>query len=299
MKHWLIAGFILLTSPLLHAGQIHLGPATQYNGFFFGDFSASKSNTEGALAVGGNAHFADYSVNLAGKDKASVPGLVVAGTLNFGVGDVYGETYVGKTASVLDTSSLHNGLFNQAALPVDFAKARQHLSDLSSSLSSLQNPLSVDKSQAKKLVLIGDNSEEDQVFNIDARELDGVEAFLYRNINEQAYVVINIAGEKIDFNLHSDTDMAAHHNGQRTLLNFYQARDLRLHGTVWGTILAPDAHVSGTSSRIEGQVIAQSWRGPMQLSHNPFDESEASVFEPSSLLLLLLVSPLLLMRRER
>jgi choice-of-anchor A domain-containing protein len=104
------------------ATPIDLGAAKDYNAFIREDFSATSSDVEGRVAVGGNASIANYSVNIKDGsqlygDTTTKPAMVVGGDLNFSSGQIAGDVYVGGSYSAHSTASITNGVVTQGGPP--------------------------------------------------------------------------------------------------------------------------------------------------------------------------------------
>ncbi|MGE5411839.1 MAG: SdrD B-like domain-containing protein, partial [Clostridiales bacterium] len=113
-----------------------LGPAKGYNLFVLGDITQPSSDTEGKVAVGGNASFANYSIG----DKLPLNSgdvLIVDGTLTFTSGRVYnGNVAYGTSTNLpLSTVSIDGGELRQAH-PIDFASAKTYFQHMSSTLAN-------------------------------------------------------------------------------------------------------------------------------------------------------------------
>ncbi|HLO49911.1 MAG TPA: collagen-binding domain-containing protein, partial [Kamptonema sp.] len=115
-----------------------LGPANNYNVFVFGDMNQS-SDSEGRVAVGGNATFTNFGIgDRLSNSNGSDARLVVGGNLNYNGGQVFGGNAVyGGTATLSGGANTNNGSFIKGSSPVDFNAAKQELSKLSSDLGGI------------------------------------------------------------------------------------------------------------------------------------------------------------------
>lgn len=281
--HWATA-VALCTS--LSAGQalatpIDLGDAARYNGFFFSDFSSTANDSQGALAIGGNANLSGYTVNTLG--STATPALVAGGDLSFHGGDINGDTIVGGQASFSGGGSLHGQLqFQQSQLPVDFSTSYQHLTQLSNSL-ALSAGGTVG-SQWGSILFTGDGSQAQQAFSLDQAGFEDAHSFFANNIDQDQAMIINVAGEHIDIDsadfLMKAQDWSWIGNAGHVLYNFYEAETIDLSAAFHGTMLATNAHINANGGSVDGQVIAQSWNGATQLNAPLFQHHEPSVEVP-------------------
>ena len=287
--------FSLLPRPSA-ATPIDLSVAGNYNTFIFDDFTAPSSDTEGRLAVGGNANLANYSVGYK-LSPSDDPALVVGGDLTFKSGQVYnGDVMVGGSTENVDRSVLngleHNDLElieGDVGVLVNFSKEEAYLTGLSKEISELA---ATGTSEMKwgGMNLAGDGKSDLQVFNLDGQELLAAHTFNLdlSSIPEDAFLLFNISGKTAGLTNMSLAQLQA--ISDHVLFNFFDADELQLAGIgVEGSILAPFANVKNPMGVINGTIIAKSWDGMMQQNHNPLVQDPggtAAVPEPATLLLL-------------
>lgn len=277
------------------ATPIDLSVAGNYNTFIFDDFNAPSSDTEGRLAVGGNAVLANYSVGdkLTSSDD---PVLVVGGDLTYKSGRVYnGDVMVGGSTGNVDQSVLYGLEHDNAELIegdvgvlVNFKEEEAYLTGFSTKISELE---ATGKSTMKwgGMNLSGDGKSDLQVFNLKGNELLKAHTFNLdmSSIPKDATVLFNISGKNAGLTNMSMSQLQS--ISDHVLFNFFEADELKLAGIgVEGSILAPFAHVGNPMGVINGTIIAKSWDGMMQQNHNPFTSNSgtASVPEPTALFLL-------------
>ncbi len=277
------------------ATYIDLSVAGNYNTFIFDDFKALSSDTEGRLAVGGDATLANYSVG----DKLSPsedPVLVVGGDLSFKSGRVYnGDVMVGGSSENVDASVLYGLEHDNAELIegdvgayVNFTEEEAYLTGLSRGISELA---ATGESTMKwgGMNLAGDGTSSLQVFDLDGKELLKAHTFNLdmASIPEGAMVLFNVSGGHAGLTNMSLLQLQS--ISDHVLFNFFEADRLKLAGIgVEGSILAPFAHVGNPMGVINGTIIAKSWDGMMQQNHNPLaqDPGTSPVPEPATLFLL-------------
>jgi choice-of-anchor A domain-containing protein len=212
------------------AGAVSLGPAAEYNVFVLGDYNQTGPDTEGKLAVGGDASFTDgFAVGMLLRGEGNGEVMVVGGDTTLSNGKVYGDaTFGGNQAiasnvgfEILDTNNqvIRQGNITQGK-PIDFAAAGQHLRTLSASLNAQAQAVTTTKEVREEwgnrfTTIIGNNTKtlfeqygtsllttmegsdsKLNIFNISADELANTKYF---NIlaPEDSTVLINVTGEVV------------------------------------------------------------------------------------------------------
>lgn len=266
MRITLLAITLIMTTSPAFAAPSALGVAGKYNGFFFGDFNVPSADTEGRLAVGGNAYIRDYDIG--SKIPAGLNGanLVVRGNLDAG-GVLYGDGLVGGTARFANDDYVQRGSIQQSAtMPFSFAAEENRLKYLSTSLSKLEaNGKAGIKWSSLKL---RGNNRSLQIFNVTGAELLESTDLDIKGIAQGATVLFNVSGETAGFEGGDWSGLSKYRNN--VLFNFYEATTLNLRNHLQGSILAPFADVIGTGGTLEGALIAGSFTGQHQLNNVPF-----------------------------
>jgi len=280
-----IAGIAsLLAMPLPGPGP-QAGPLGDFNVLTFGDFSAPSSDVEGRLYAGGNVSLSSYSVGdklqggLVGGDT-----LVVGGDLSFTSGAVYhGNVRVGGSAAGVD-SGVRWGLVNNghaltdtlgaAGLPVDFAAEQARLSTFSAALAAL-DVTGTSNYKWSQLFLTGDGTAGRQVFTVSASDLGAASNVVVQDIAEGAEVIVNVTGASASMS--GGLDAFFERNRDTVLFNFIDAETLNLANIgVQGSILAVDADITTGWGVVWGQVVAESFTGPLQVNQVYFDGTPPS-----------------------
>lgn len=276
------------------AGVIELGTAMNYNAFIYQDFSATSSDVEGRMAVGGNVSIGSYSVNIKdGKqlysDTSSAPALVVGGDLNYSSGQIAGDVYVGGNYTPTSTGSVTNGTVQQGTKsPVDFDAEFDHLMNLSTTLSTMTANGAVNELYSSKY-LVGsgkNNSGNDvHVFNLDASDMLLTDYFL-SDVDQDDTVIFNVSGTKLttSWGNFGGSDNSLRNMSSNIIFNFFEAEEININASLHGSILAPKADIVAQTGVFWGQVVANSWSGNMQINDSPFVSRIVKVPEPSSLL---------------
>jgi choice-of-anchor A domain-containing protein len=269
-------------------GAAIIGPAADYNVFIVGNggFISQNTDTQGNLAVGGDANLSAYTVaaGVAGVPQAPNPArLVVGGKLtaqNGGVGsNQAGAIYAGSTTLTSFTAT--GGTHAQTLM--DFGAAATLYTSLSTYLGGLA--LNGSTSNVSGLTFTG-TRQDLNVFMVSGSTLTNSNTV---NISAPAgsTVLINVSGSS-----------ATQQNGMvfesgvgaaNVLYNFYAATSVNLAGSKdpQGSILAPLAGVTGGYGQMNGQLIARSFSGNIQFDNVSFQGNLPSVPLPAAAWLLL------------
>ncbi len=272
-----VSGFAALAI----AAAVHVGPAAagalgEFNVLTFGDFTAPSSDVEGRLYAGGNVSLSNYSVGatlsggLVGGDT-----LVVGGDLTFVSGSVNnGNAVVGGSAAGVD-SSVRWGLINSgytltenvgaAGLPVDFTAEQVRLQTTSAAL-ALLSATGVSEAKWSQVFLTGSGNATREVFNISAADLAGSTNLAISGVQAGAEIIVNVSGSSASWS--GGLDSFFEQNRTNVIFNFFEAETLSLGSIgVQGSILAVNADISASWGVVWGQVVAESWNGPMQANN--------------------------------
>ncbi len=246
----------------VHAMALGLGTAGQFNTFIFEDFVGSASDTQGKLAVGGNATLQSYDVGLTVASPAKDV-LVVGNDLTYKDGEVHGNAVVGGNAKLNGTTITGTLSKNQGTLPVDFATEEAYLKALSQDLSEII-PTGTAQNQWGGLQLAGDGNSKLQVFNVNGSDLNSATWMQLQGLASDATVVFNVSGDVSGFNNMGMWALDAIKN--KVLFNFYEAKNVNIGSVaVLGSILAPFADIKTSDGAvIWGTTIAKSWTGSAQ-----------------------------------
>lgn len=267
-----------------------LGPANGYNAFIFGDDTETNTDSEGAIAVGGNANFTNYSIGSKLTSDYNGYGLVAGNNLSFGNGQVNaGNVAVGGTTNNYNFTVQH-GTLTTGSHPVDFNAAQVLLTGSSLSYAGYA-PTSVASIAGSGAVTLTTGDGNLQVFNLTDSQLAGAN-YQGLTINAKAgqTVLVNVSGKSVSMH-----DYQVYLNGtdaNHVLFNYYQAANLSISGvSPIGSILAPFASVDFNNAHIDGTLIANSLNGTGELHDYQFTGSltqVSAVPEPHPAIVLLL-----------
>jgi choice-of-anchor A domain-containing protein/uncharacterized protein (TIGR03382 family) len=280
LRQLITVTLITLVHPLECQGAA-LGVANDYNVFVAGNFTATGADTGGRIAVGGTASFPGYySIGDAILDSFIAPNndtLDVGGNISVGPAQVYygnntdslaGNAYEGSlgksTAVMIEGGSLVIG----GANPIDFASQSSFLSSYAAQLGQATANSTVNNNGYGTITLTGTDPTL-EIFDLPIADLGGSDS-LYLNVNSSATVLINVMGTSVTtsnsgFFLNGTQIIGNTATGyDKILFNFYQATDIAFGGTFQGTVLAPNANVTGGNGQLDGGLIAQSYNGSIE-----------------------------------
>ncbi len=319
LKH--VSAFLaLVISTQASAISIDLGPATGYNLFIKENFSQPGADSQGKIAIGGNANIGQYDVGVNyepgtwrdGRQFWTEPGkysdvLVVGGdltTTQWAWGNIKGNLVLGGE---LTAGSSKNAVLGKTIkeTPIDFNTAFEQFNDLSQELAGQANTGGLDFKYNNWLILDGTSSNDIYVTNITGQMLANATDLTAKGLDSNDTLIINVSGKNINFDSlnygkrenFDALDMSA----SNILYNFFEAENITFSGGIKGNILAPNANFTFLQGDLSGQVIAKSWTGgwgaqanlwdgffvpPVELPPISTTPPTVAVPEPSSLLLL-------------
>jgi choice-of-anchor A domain-containing protein len=174
--------------------------------------------------------------------------------------------------------------------PINFASQFSFLTAYATQLGQLTANSTVNNNGYGTITLTGTDPTL-EIFDLPIADLGGSNA-LDINVNASATVLINVMGISVTtsnsgFFLNGTQNIGNGATGyEHILFNFYQATSINFGGTFQGTVLAPNASVTGGGGQIDGGLIAQSYSGNLEFHDLLFNGSlPAPVPEPSPLIL--------------
>ncbi|MBD2124426.1 choice-of-anchor A family protein [Trichocoleus sp. FACHB-262] len=264
---------VLGFSTQVSAATVNLGAATGYNVFVLGDVNLD-SDTEGKMAIAGDATLRNYSVGL--KDQGG-DALVVGDDLDFKNGTVYGNAVVGGTANL--TSVDFQGGALKSGNPIDFGKAGQSLVNLSQSyLSSTATDAEVTSWGGINLAGTGSTN----VFDLEGTDLANATGLSFEGSGN---FIVNVSGKNVSFQNFGFSLKGV--DKQNILFNFFEATNITASAVgIEGSILAPKAKFEFNNGQMNGTLVAAGLTGTGQFNHvgrPPVEQPPASVPEPATL----------------
>lgn len=311
-----VIGVVLASQ--VSAISIDLGPATGYNVFVKENFTQPGADSQGKIAVGGNANIGQYDVGVNYDKNYASSGipfwksqvgyadvLVVGGNLKTsGWGNIKGNAIVGGTVSDASGHSAQGTITK--ANPIDFNSAFNYLTKLSGDLDALSANTSVDFKYNNWLLLnpnAGLASDGVAVVDITGSMLKSATDLSAPLLGQNNTLIVNVSGKNIHFdslNYGARENLAALNlSSSHILYNFFEAENITFdYGGFYGNILAPNANFIFQSGDLSGQVIAKSWTGNWGAQANLWDgffvppftpePPKVSVAEPAPFYLLLI-----------
>ena len=250
-----------------------LGAATPFNVFVTGDASLQGSDSQGALAVGGNATLRDYSVGATlPNSQGTRDVLVVGGNLTFTNGAVQnGNAVYGGSGTLTNVVFPQGGSARQGSV-LDFNAATTQLRGLSASYATLASNGTA--SVQNGVLTLSGSSPTLNVFTVAGNAVAGARSITI-NAPSSATVLVNIDGTTGGF-----TNASFTLNGVDTshvLYNFYQTTALTLQNVaIQGSILAPSAAIDFTAGVINGTLVGASFNGGGQSNTGQANSGQAN-----------------------
>lgn len=239
--------------------------ATNFNAYVFNDFNLNSGSIQGSVYAGGNVSMKNYSLGSVLPWDAIA--IASGGDMTLTGGSVNGLLSAGGK---LTTSSM--APVKQSSTSPDLATNQVYFSDLSTLLSQTSNGSHYD--QWGRLILEGGSSDEPVVVHIDPSSWG---KFWGIGVVESdvPQVVVNVPGQILTIShidwLMKSLDYAYQFKPEQILYNFYEATQLTVDGAMTGSVLAPKANVIGRYGVINGQLIANSFNGSIELRNSTFD----------------------------
>ena len=243
--------------------NVNLGIAGQFNAFVFSNFTSSSSDTEGTLAVGGNLSVQDYSINDVDAANSGVAA-VVGGNVDFDAGSFIGE--IDYSGSAMINHVMPNEVAQHTPnSAINFSAEKSSMVTLSTQLSAVPaNGKTI--FQYGGIQFIGDGTSNPQVFDVTAAQMANVTYSSFSNLSPGQTVIVNISGASVSFIGGWTNGMTAYN----TLYNLSNATNISINTGVYGSILAPNATVTGGNGVINGNVIVNAWNSNIQLNSNEY-----------------------------
>ena len=251
----------------MNLSSIDLGPAKDFNIFVLGDIEQPSADTQGKMAVAGNATLGCYSVadQLPASD-GTVDVLVVGKKLIYTSGQIFaGNAVYGDSSNLPKTAvSFASGSVRKGSV-IDFDAAKSYLENLSTKLGGY----TTNGSTTLEWGAVNLNGSDPylNVFTVNASDLSAANN-MQIGVPNGSVVVVNVLGSTVNWHGGLSVSGTAINN---VLYNFPQTTDMTISGiNVTGSILAPFAAVSFPTGVQNGQMICKSVKGSGQFNHSPF-----------------------------
>ncbi|QJE98690.1 choice-of-anchor A family protein [Luteolibacter luteus] len=299
----LFAGLVVLGSA---AHGAVLSFASNYNIYVLGNMTQWNVDSEGRVAVAGDASLTNYGVGSKFSSNPSSAGdmLVVGGNLSYNGGEVhYGNLVYGGTLS--GNFGIPHGTTTHGSA-MDFATANNYLTSASSYWGGMASN-GATTNQWGGIQMVGTDPTLN-IFTLSGAML-GSSWGVTIDAPAGSTVLVNVTGDSaamqnmgLNFqDLNSDGTGTVVRNN--VIYNFVDATSLTLNGVgVQGSILAPKATVNFNNGNIDGQLIAGTLIGTGEAHNYLFQgnlPAPLPIPEPSSALLVGLAGGMLAMRRKR
>ncbi|MFS0559057.1 choice-of-anchor A family protein [Brevibacillus sp. 179-C9.3 HS] len=253
--------------------------ANDFNVFVLGDHIQTNVDSEGRVAVGGNAVYNNFSVGAMLPVSTTRPDLIVGGDMDISGGTNFsGNSVISSTGMVINyTMTNNNGVPDQPLVgdPIDFGAMDTYLKAISQAYAALtDNGTAV--VNFGTLTLTGTDAQLN-VFTIDGTNVAGSGLALNQLVGidivapEGSTILVNIRGDNVGFGSYqifrngtaADCDDAAF-----ILWNFPDATNAFQENIgVEGSVLAPFATYNGMGGNIEGNVMVGNFFGATE-THN-------------------------------
>jgi choice-of-anchor A domain-containing protein len=257
----------LTVGPCVRCLPVHLGDYT----LFLLESYTGGHDVEGKMAAGGDIAMTDFAVGagLPGNNIANT--LVARGNLSLSRGGVWGDAWYGGSYSADGTVVYSRGTVAQGT-PIDFAARFAELRQLSSRLGAMPAAGETRREPWGGILLRGTDPSLN-VFDVDASAFTGA-ALWSIAAPAGSLVVVNIRGASATF-----TGFGTFFSGgidqHGVLYNFVDATHINSHDFgFWGTVLAPQAHLTFNNGSWDGGIYARSLTGNAEGHVNPLNDRE-------------------------
>lgn len=280
MKRVILSGSGLVVFAATANASGLFGPVGDFNVVIRDNYTATNSDVEGRLAVGGNLNVENYSVasNIPSKNGVS---LSVGGDFRYINGQVFKGSV--RTKDATPTTSGFNVLNGTFSYNTGLTVWVPSLVTEMVARSGYVGNSAIDGSTnltSGTLNLTG-GSGDVRYFKVTAAQMASASTIKV-NAPSSAAVVINITGSSVNMS-NKGISLLGGVSSSSILFNFYQATTLTLSGiNITGSVLAPQAAMTFNNGQINGQVVARSMNGNGEFHYDPFCGS-VPVPEPASM----------------
>ncbi|MDO5576475.1 MAG: choice-of-anchor A family protein [Fibrobacter sp.] len=278
-----------------------------YNVVTFGDFTSENEQIHGALslAADGDVSIASsygFGVDIANSRKRGEytdNTIVASGNVELnGSGHVWGNV-ISKSSVVIQNTNEFTvegkiEIVDDLSRYFNFASVKEELNNFSNYIAEQEAIAGV--VEYSTLVFRGVDGATENYFVVDASEFENTDltAFKFENVSENSKVFVTVTGENVNYNINSvrwgNDDARAY--AENILWNFADAEDVKLGGSVIGSVLALGAKVQGNGNggQMDGTLVSGEFGGLLQFHYAPFtgDVPEQNVPESSTVTMVLI-----------
>jgi choice-of-anchor A domain-containing protein len=249
---------------------------SDYNVFLLEDYHQG-TDVQGKVAAGGHITLGHFSVGAGLPDSNTSGVLVAGGNLSLSNGGVHGDAWYGGNLISDASVTFSRGTASQGT-PIDFAAREAELRGLSSRLASLPVNGATTRESWGGVMLRGTDPQLN-VFDMDASIFTGA-VLLSIDAPAGSLAVLNIHGASATF-----TGFGHSFRGgidQRgVLFHFVEATAINAQGYgFWGTVLAPNAHLSFSNGSFDGGIYARALTGNAEGHLNPLIDRDICLSGP-------------------
>ena len=267
------SSLVALAFVAVSSAQLSAQSLSAYDVFVFQNFAHTNSETNGRIAIGGNADMTHWGVGQFLPHDYSDFSLVVGGNLTSFEGGVFnGRTYVGGTLTAVNTGFPAAHPPEGGTPPVDFSSEIVRLTGISNAYAAMADNGSTRWYNGELEFLGGAGT---NVYTVTIEDLQASTAG-YAFINPSGAVnIVNVIGSSATsaFNnngyffdclaaddrstCQSGTNFATPMGAYLTTWNFNQQETIEVGGPVHGNILAPNASVNFGQGDVVGDVVVR------------------------------------------
>jgi choice-of-anchor A domain-containing protein len=259
---------VQLGNPSTRTGCIEVR-LSDYNLFLLEDYSGGHA-VEGKVAAGGNISMTDFAVGsgLPANDTANT--LVAGGSLTLSRGSVWGDAHFGDSCTTDSSVLFPRGTASQGS-PINFTTRGTELRNLSRNLADLTSNGSTTIEPWGGVMLRGTDPVVN-VFQVSASDLSNA-VLLSIDAPAGSQAVLNISGAAAT--LRGGHSFSGGIDQRGVLFNFVDATAISASDYgLWGTMLAPQAHVSFNNGSFDGGIYARSMTGNADGRLNPLQNRD-------------------------
>lgn len=253
--------------------------ANEFNVYVLNNHSQNNTDSEGRVAVAGNATYSNYGIGSHLTTSLTRDDLIVGGQMNITGGtNAHGNSVISDLNNVVNyTMTNNNGVLPQPIQdsPIDFVTQNEYLRCASTNW-SLLTPNGTAQVLFGGLTLVGLDPTLN-IFSLNGNNIEssGLSLSMLNKIDIVApigsTILINISGTNLGFGnygMFRNGITATGYDGQYILWNLYECLTLNAGSTsVKGSLLAPLATYDSGYTNIEGTIMVNNLYGNIE-AHN-------------------------------